>query len=224
MTTKYPKIQTIFKRGEKKKIIEGEWTLPEFEYLQNNEWIGTEKIDGTNIRIGWEYDKKFVTLDGRTENAQLSSILVNHLIRKFPRDRFDIFEHDIGLYGEGFGQGIQGKFGKAYTEGYLSSFLDCDDKNGFILFDVKIDTYWLKREDVKGIAKRLNIDVVPIVGEGTLDDLINYVQGKPNSVWGNFTAEGVVARPKIELKARNGQRIITKLKYKDFHEFTKDEV
>jgi hypothetical protein len=36
------------------------------------------------------------------------------------------------------------------------------------------------------------------------------------SHWGDFIAEGIVARPKVELKTRAGHRIITKLKYKDF--------
>lgn len=37
-----------------------------------------------------------------------------------------------------------------------------------------------------------------------------------NSEWGNFFAEGIVAKPEVELFARNGQRIITKIKYKDW--------
>jgi len=37
-----------------------------------------------------------------------------------------------------------------------------------------------------------------------------------NSMWGNFIAEGIVARPKIEIVARNGKRLITKIKHKDF--------
>jgi len=36
------------------------------------------------------------------------------------------------------------------------------------------------------------------------------------SAWGEFKAEGIVARPSIELIARNGKRIITKIKHKDF--------
>lgn len=36
------------------------------------------------------------------------------------------------------------------------------------------------------------------------------------SAWGDFTAEGLVGRPLVELKGRDGSRIITKLKYKDF--------
>lgn len=36
------------------------------------------------------------------------------------------------------------------------------------------------------------------------------------STWGDFIAEGIVARPEVELFDRMGQRIITKIKYNDF--------
>lgn len=36
------------------------------------------------------------------------------------------------------------------------------------------------------------------------------------SQWGNFLAEGIVARPAIELTANTGDRIITKIKHRDF--------
>ena len=46
----YPKIQSIFKRDENThKFIDGVFSLPEFEYLKDNLWIWTEKIDGRNI-------------------------------------------------------------------------------------------------------------------------------------------------------------------------------
>jgi len=36
------------------------------------------------------------------------------------------------------------------------------------------------------------------------------------SQWGDFLAEGLVLKPKIELKDRAGKRIVTKIKHKDF--------
>jgi len=47
----YHKIETLLDRDEKFKVIQGKWRLPEFEYLQDNQWMFTEKVDGTNIRI-----------------------------------------------------------------------------------------------------------------------------------------------------------------------------
>ena len=46
--------------------------------------------------------------------------------------------------------------------------------------------------------------------------MVDFVRHGFPSQWGDFTAEGVVARPKVELKTRNGARIITKLKHIDF--------
>ena len=53
----YHKIQTVFKRDPStnhKTLLMDDYSLPEFEYLKNNHWIFTEKIDGTNIRVGMD--------------------------------------------------------------------------------------------------------------------------------------------------------------------------
>jgi len=215
MTT-YPKIQTVFKRDPKnmRNLLEGQFSLPEFEYLQNNIWEYSEKIDGTNIRILWncrDNNELLVPefwIKGKTDRAQIPSFLLQALEETFfpLKDKFtEIFEDTpVCLYGEGYGNKIQK--GSKYRK-----------DNGFVLFDIKIGHWWLKREDVEEIAKKLGLDIVPIIGEGTLQELIEKVKKGFNSQWGDFRAEGIVARPKVELIARNGQRIITKLKLKDFN-------
>ena len=52
----YHKIETIFERDMdgNKKLIEGKFRNPLVEYLKDNEWVFTEKIDGTNIRVFWD--------------------------------------------------------------------------------------------------------------------------------------------------------------------------
>ena len=52
--------------------------------------------------------------------------------------------------------------------------------------------------------------------EKQLYDAIEKTRKGFNSQWGNFVSEGIVLRPEIELKTRNNQRIITKIKHKDF--------
>jgi len=47
-------------------------------------------------------------------------------------------------------------------------------------------------------------------------EAIEMVRNGFNSQWGNFMAEGIVARPKVELKTRKGERLITKIKHRDF--------
>jgi len=87
---KYPKIQTVFKRdmSNKGRIIEGEYSLPELEYLKNNEWVFTEKVDGTNIRVKWERGIGRI-FGGRTDNAQIPAILITRLEELFSLEKLD---------------------------------------------------------------------------------------------------------------------------------------
>jgi len=76
--------------------------------------------------------------------------------------------------------------------------------------------WWLQRQDVEGIAKQLGVDMVPIIGTGTLHDAVSMAKAGITSAWGAFQAEGIVARPKTELNTRGGHRLIAKIKSRDF--------
>jgi len=204
----YHKITSVYERDPETKfktLLDGKWAKPEFQFLANDEWIFTEKVDGTNIRVYWDGEK--VIFGGRTDNAQLYAPLVEKLQSYFYSGAMsECFEaKDVCLYGEGYGAKIQKAGGN-----YISDNVD------FVLFDVLINGNWLNRSDVVNIANTLQIDVVPIIGKGTLYDGIKLCKEGFNSTWGNFKAEGVVARPAIELCDRRGHRIITKIKCKDF--------
>ena len=86
----------------------------------------------------------------------------------------------------------------------------------FILFDVLIDNMWLTRESVESIAKTFGIDVVPVVLRGTIKDAIDFVMTNPKSTIGTAMMEGVVGRPVCEMYDRRGERVITKIKVRDF--------
>lgn len=212
----YHKIQSVFKRdmeGGGKSLLIGQWTLPEFEYLANNTWTFTEKVDGTNIRIMWQNDT--MTFGGKTDNASIPAKLVDRLRERFPDDSgfkaaFTPPHGSVCLYGEGYGTGIQK--GDCYRA-------DQD----FVLFDVRVGEIWLQRKDVEDVAEKLNLNVVPVIGAGTLYDCINFVRNGVDSVWGPFQAEGIVARPLVELSTRGGQWIITKIKCRDFIESKSNE-
>ncbi len=75
---------------------------------------------------------------------------------------------------------------------------------------------WLERENVEDIAQKFNLEIVPIIGRGTLEKGIEIVKDGLISRWGDFTAEGIVARPAVEFKTRNNGRVITKIKHVDF--------
>jgi hypothetical protein len=207
----YHKIQSVFKRDEKtnfQTFLMGEYSIPEFEYLKDNQWTFTEKVDGTNIRAIWSGEGW--SFGGRTDRAQIPNYLLEALDEVFTptigkmKEMFN--ELPVCFYGEGYGPKIQ-KGGGNYR-----------DSCSFVLFDIFVNGIWLKREDVDDIARENNIDSVPILGYGTLNDALTMVQKGFTSQWGNFTAEGLVLRPTVELLDRRGQRIITKVKHKDFKE------
>jgi len=206
----YHKIQNVFKRDMTKPnspLMEGVWTSPELEYLSNNLWYFTEKVDGTNIRIQW--DMYSVQFQGRSENSQLPGRLVTRLRELFPND--DKFEEifipasEVCLYGEGYGAGIQkgGSYGP---------------NQDFVLFDVRVGNTWLSRENVEDVAQKMGLSVVPIVKVGTLHEGINLVKKGLKSQWGDFICEGIVARPVVELQTKRGDRVIVKIKTVDFKE------
>lgn len=206
----YLKIDTIFNRDTdgSKKLIPGSFRDRTVEFVKDLEWVWTEKIDGTNIRIHWDGHK--ITFGGRTDKAQIPVDLVNWLNERFLNDETEeLFEQKFGemkvtLYGEGYGRKIQS--GGAYIPDGVS----------FILFDVDIEDIWLKRDSVEDIAKTFGIDVVPIVGVGTIDEAVEFVKTKPNSTIGTAKMEGVVCRPQVELFDRMGRRLIVKVKVRDF--------
>jgi hypothetical protein len=90
---KYSKIQTLFKRctekgPDKNKLIDGDWTLPEFEALKDCRWESTEKVDGTNISVIWDEERGVVEYAGRDEDAQIPARLVNELVKTFSPELF----------------------------------------------------------------------------------------------------------------------------------------
>jgi len=211
MSDLYHKIPGLYKREEQRpfNIIEGVYREPELELLKDIEWTFTEKIDGTNIRIIW--DGHNVVFGGRTDNAQIPSHLVTKLNGLFMGTRMEqVFEQVFGeskaiLFGEGYGAKIQ-KGGGNYSQ-----------SQEFVLFDVKVGEWYLKREDVEDVASKFSLKVVPIVLTGKLWQGVELVRVGLKSQWGDFTAEGLVAKPTTDLMNRKGERIITKIKHRDFN-------
>jgi ATP-dependent RNA circularization protein (DNA/RNA ligase family) len=193
----YNKIDTVFERDVNgtKKLIKGQFRSKAVEYLANNQWLFTEKIDGTNIRVHWDGHR--VEFGGRTDRAQIPATLVTYLNDTFGGDaNEELFEQKFGeneviLFGEGYGSGIQ-------KGGLYRSDVS------FILFDVLVGETYLERENVEDIAKTFNIDVVPIIGTGTIEEAVNIVLTKPTSTIGKAPMEGIVARPIVEMKDRMG--------------------
>ena len=161
----------------------------------------------TNISVCW--DGHTITFNGRTERAQIPTHLLTYLLATFKTNEAEqIFEEKFGetpviLFGEGYGPKIQN------GGNYRSDV-------SFILFDVLISGNYQPRESVEDIAKSFGIGIVPIIFEGTIQEGVDYVKTKPKSTMGTANMEGLVGRPKVEMRDRSGKRVIVKIKVEDF--------
>jgi hypothetical protein len=225
----YHKIQGVYKRDGEGNFILGNYSLDAFRYLEHLGWHWTEKIDGTNIRIGIDPKVELVAdgvyapaappeirIGGHHNNSQLPTFLLDAINGILDFDRIQsTFQCPVVLYGEGYGGSIQ----KGHSHyGY-------PEHPTFILYDVWVAEphnkllggYWLSFDKVQGIAEALNIPSVPELGIMTLNSAIQQIRWHPPlSKVGVNLAEGIVGTPSIPLFDRQGHRIITKIKYRDF--------
>lgn len=206
--SRYHKIETLFERDKATFVVDPKRIkVPVLGTIR--EWDVTEKIDGTNIRVMLSESGK-VSFGGRSNAAQIPGDLVQYLIRTFSQEHLkaNLWINgpvEVILFGEGYGPGIQ-KGGGLYRP----------DK-AFILFDVLVaGQWWLDREAVDDVADKLGIDTVPYLGRMTLDQIVERVRTPFASMLGTAMAEGIVGRPIETLFDKRQNRIIIKLKTKDF--------
>lgn len=231
----YPKIETLYQRDLETHKVTNRVRRPEFDVV--GRWLVTEKVDGTNIRIVLERPgavevqldaevesrlvggKPTVTIKGRTDRAQIPPFLLEKLEELFPVSRFEgVFSDvvEVVLYGEGYGARIQ-KAGGDYREGV-----------SFRLFDVLVRgerTWWLKWADVQDIARKLQIETVPVLGvDLSTSDAVTLATGDSLVAIDDRGLtfddviphrEGIVARTEPPLFDRRGHRVVWKLKARD---------
>lgn len=218
MRSEYQKIPGPYKRDpETHKLLVGTWTSEELGLLAPlRNWIFTEKLDGTNIRVFW--DGYSISWAGRTDNANISVEQRQALERLVGGpDNENLFEQQFGdtpatLYGELYGPKIQS--GGVYRNDISLS-----------IFDVRVGGFWLVRTAVEDIAHNLGLSVVPLILSGVdLPMAIAHVTvGLPSEVaWSEkqnkVFAEGLVGTMRCGLLDRAGRRIAVKIKHRDFYE------
>lgn len=235
----YPKIYAPFKRADSKSkyVNINEWATPEFEMLKDIDWIWTQKADGTSVVLQWNGDKMTLdTIKGHTDKSQFNQRTKDYLEKTFCTPEAETIFED--LYGEN-PVNVYGEFcSKDYNQNY--GFLD----GIFFPFDVQNGETgkWWPRDAVETFAQRFNLKPVPVVFVGTIKQAVEWVKNveliwnqkkesqatKINNigVWyknyitdtakGFYPVEGLVGRPIVELLNANGERIITKVKCKDY--------
>lgn len=220
MEFEYPKIETLFERNPDFTADVARIRCPEFSQI--SKWLVTEKIDGTNIRVVLTEDGA-VRFYGRTDNAQIPTFLFSYLQGTFtapklqslwrPDKNGEMKSYKMALYGEGYGARIQ-KGGGNYRQDVA-----------FRLFDVLVaDQWWLSWDDVEGIARKLGILPVPVMGEVEVipdivcvarEGFVSLVAEEDGGVTSSL-GEGVVARTNPYLFDKNHRPLRFKLKMRDF--------
>jgi ATP-dependent RNA circularization protein (DNA/RNA ligase family) len=223
----YPKINSLWKRegwyfDQAKKVdrpfqenrqsfIAGDYAAPEFGSIKK--WHVEEKVDGTNIRVFLSCrmvgDKCTAIFGGRTGNAQIPCHLLDFLQSHFSKAKTESlmeFPGEMILFGEGYGPRIQAAGGNYRKD------------PGLILFDVRIGDWWLRREDVKAIADKLELPMVPEIGIMAEEEIVEFVKSKPLSQCSvnPQMMEGVVCRSDPLMLTRSRQPVMFKLKCKEF--------
>ena len=211
----YPKIETLFRRSEEgQRNVTKEIRCPEF--LIPRTWMVTEKIDGTNIRLCLDGENGTLDIRGRTDAAQLPPHLLNMLREKYTYEKVAAaFEPGVTaiIFGEGYGAKIQKGGG------------DYNPNPAFRIFDVAVlagKVWWLEWDAIKSVACKIDTETVPLLATiADIDFTVDEVRIGINSVVAAIEgtarfAEGIVARTTPLLLFRNGDRLMWKLKTKDF--------
>jgi len=216
--TKYTKFSSPFVKDDKfKNIVELAQVLP------TGIWIKTEKVDGTNIRIILTKQtvviKREILIGSRklilnTEDKgskQYMDCLKEVNLNKIA-EYFKDVDSTVVIYGEGYGAGVQK--GGIYSK----------EKN-FRVFDIRIGEAYQNFEYVQKVCIDNQLNIVPIVGQAEeigylecLKSLKNFNEtlikegdgGKP---------EGLVYKFEPVLLNKYKERLIFKVKFKDFNEF-----
>jgi hypothetical protein len=210
----YPKIETLYDRDERHRVIVGKVRMPEVALIR--EWHVSEKIDGTNLRVCFGAGSA-LSFKGRTDTSQLPAALFDVLKVIFTEAKLaEIFPDqkvEITLFGEAYGRDIQD--GRNYRPTY-----------GVRLFDVKVGQWWLEPENIADVALKVGVRTVPALGvvagdrlPTTIADLQAIVSSSHVAIEDGglgCRAEGIVARTVPGLFCRTGERLMWKLKFKDF--------
>lgn len=173
----------------------------------------SEKIDGTSVGIVWDGER--VSFVGHTDKSQFVPRYLEYLKGRFGTPEFEsVLEKVFGdkpvtIYGEGISKDYNVHYG--FPDG------------NFIMYDIQgAGGTYFNREAVADIAEKLDI-TYPWEAQMSMKQAIQMVKARPQSeLNSSCKMEGLVLRPMVELYTNNGERVICKIKVKDFVDGIKD--
>lgn len=216
--TEYQKIETLYKFDNTTKTYTGEFYNQYVEYLRNNRWLTSEKVNGTNVSV--QFDSHRIEFHGRTERADLPKEVIEILTEKFGDSEVEFEQLFCGkpavLYMECYGGKIQGG---AYG-----------GKERLVGFDVTVNGQYLDKRCIGEIFAKFGVDCVEFKEVENLDVAINEVKSwaenpkrgiSPYCEKGTTVKEGLVCVPSVRIYDNRGKRIIVKIKTEDLRKLNK---
>ena len=182
-------------------------------FFMDIKMYASEKIDGTSVGIVWDGER--ISFVGHTDKSEFCPRYLEYLKANFGTSEFESVIEEIfsdkpaKIFGEGISKDYNVDYG--FPEG------------NFIMYDVMGEngTYY-NRDAVKEIAKKLGL-IYPHEEMMTIREAIDFVKNRPQSFLNSKEKlEGLVLRSPIELYTNSLDRVICKVKVKDFVDGVKD--
>lgn len=207
VVTYNPKLLTLFKRGAYFKVDTLYYSTPEFALIDN--WLVTEKIDGTSVILS--LSKTGGGYYGRTPKSQFNVNQTKFMESETDRLLGKVWPilstyglDSIDVYAELVGPDVQGN---PYAL----------DEHRLYVFDMRAGGYWLNTGSVYPNCDVLDVRRPSVLDNMTTDEVIFLVRGGfQSTINPGVLSEGVVARTDPLLYNNRGDRVMFKLKHKDF--------
>ncbi len=223
----YPKIDTLYNRDGDRFVNINLLRRSEFGMIKR--WSVTEKIHGRNARVTL-FGNGEIIYGGRTDDAEMPPELLEYLRDTFTSEKMKMTfwlankptPKSATIYGEGYGPKMAPGSG-IYRKDVSFRLFDClvQSENG---------NWWLERHSLEDVARKLGIKCVPTLG------IIDFLPVSAEEIKRIFMShknrltvmedggqvefvskgEGIVARTYPLLSNRKGERVMWKLKIKDF--------
>jgi len=196
-----PKTLTLFKRGDDFKVKPWLFTDQRFGLL--NYWLVTEKMDGMSVILSANSEN--YGIHGRSPNTQFTPEQESFLHDQTSAAIGRLSKHilydgkKVDIYAELVGPGVNGN---------SHNFKDLQ----LYVFDVRINDFWLDWTNTASVAQDADLVTVPVIYTMTLPEIVRLVRDTPQTEY----FEGIVARSDPYLYNNKGERLMFKLKAKDF--------
>ena len=206
----YKRVPDIFTYS-KGKVEEGQYASEAVRFTKDLPWVCTEKIDGMTVCIEWDGNQ--------------ASFSRNHIGKRLPKHLLEMLHDKFSTSRAEERFKFNFPLGKVvfYAVAYGGDIGDTAEKYGPGLTYSLIDVYmparnqWLNRTAVETVGARFGVRVVPKILHEPLEMAVIKMKEHPVSkINMNTPMEGLVCHPFVELRDCYGERIIVKLKAKDF--------